>query len=120
MPDAKWQTFKKEFRQNSDMFIRTNFIIQAKNENLQEYADRCRVLSQKVKCKVVDHVSQRVHNENAEYMLLASFVASLSVEPGRQTHFANPLNLSQNLRIALADLETERQEKANSSFYTKF
>jgi hypothetical protein len=93
---------------------------QARNENPQEFADRCRALSQKIICKVVDHVSQRVDNENAERLLLASFVAALSVESVRQTHFVNPLNLSQNLGIALAVLETERQEKANSSFYTKF
>jgi hypothetical protein len=53
-------------------------------------------------------------------MLLASFVAGLSGEPGRQTRFANPSNLSQALRIALAVQGAEKQEKSNSSFYTKF
>ena len=53
-------------------------------------------------------------------MLLASFVAGLIGEPGRQTRFANPSNLSQVLLIALAVQEAERQEKANNSFYTKF
>ena len=71
-------------------------------------------------CKVDDPIAQRVHNENAERVLLASFVAGLSGGPGRQTRFANPSNLSQALRFALAIQEAERQEKSNNSFYTKF
>jgi len=53
-------------------------------------------------------------------MLLASFVAGLIGEPGRQTRFANTSNLSQVLLIAPAVQEVEKQEKANNSFYTKF
>jgi len=53
-------------------------------------------------------------------MLLASFVADLSGEPSRPKRFANPSNLSQALRIALAVQEAERKEKSNKIFYTKF
>jgi len=93
---------------------------QAWNENPQEFAGRCRALAQKITCKFDDPIAQRVHNENAERKLLASFVAGLSGEPGRQTRFANPSSLSQSFRIAFAVQKAERQDKANSSFYTKF
>jgi hypothetical protein len=93
---------------------------QARNENPQEFADRCRALAQKITCKVDDPLAQRVHNKNVERMLLASFVVGFGGEPGRQTRFANPSNLSQALRVALAVQEVERQEKSNNRFYTKF
>ena len=60
---------------------------QAKNEGPQEFGDRCRALAQKVMYKDSDPVAQRIHRENAERMLLASFVAGLSGEVGRQVKF---------------------------------
>jgi len=93
---------------------------QARNENPQNFIDRCQTLAEKITCKVDDPIAQRVHNENAERMLLASFVAGNSGEPGRPTRIANPSNLFQTLRIALAVQGAERQEKANRRFYTKF
>ena len=57
---------------------------QARNESPQEFADRCRTLSQKIVWKVDDPVVQRIHNENADRMLLASFVAGLTGVPGTQ------------------------------------
>jgi hypothetical protein len=64
--------------------------------------------------------SLRVHQENAERMLLASFVAGLGGEAGRQTRFSAPRTLQDALRIALSVREAERQEKFNNSFYTDF
>jgi len=126
-PDATWQTFKNAFRQrfrnfHTDQFhyMKLQTARQARNENPQEFADRCRALAQKIMCKVDDPVAQRVHNKNAERKPLASFVAGVNGEPGRQTRFANTSNIYQALRIALAVQEEERQEKSNSSFYTKF
>ena len=56
---------------------------QAEHEGPQEFADRCRARAQKVMCKDSDPVPQRIHKENAERMLLVSFVACLSGEVGR-------------------------------------
>ena len=50
---------------------------QKKNDSPQQFADRCRGLSQKIVCKTSDPVAQRIHRENAERMLLASFVSGL-------------------------------------------
>jgi hypothetical protein len=63
---------------------------QGKNESPQEFADRCRGLSQKVMCKV-------------------SFVAGLIGIAGKQVRYANPRNLEQALSIALAVQEAEKK-----------
>jgi len=79
-----WKKFKEVFRHrfrdvHTDQyhFMRLQTARQAKNEGPQEFADRCRALAQKVMCKDSDPVAQRIHRENAERMLLASFVAGL-------------------------------------------
>ena len=74
----------------------------------------------KLSVKVNDPVAQRIHNENAERMLLASFVSGLVGSPGLQCRYANPQSMEHALRIALAVQEAERQEKISESFYTNF
>jgi len=87
-PDATWQKFKDEFRRR------------AVTKN----------------CKVDDPEAQRIHKENADRMLLASFVAGLAGEAGRQTRFSNPQSPDQALKIALTVQEAEKQEKFSESF----
>jgi hypothetical protein len=48
-----------------------------KNEDAQQFSDRCRALSQNLLCKTNDPIVQQIHQENAELMLLASYVAGL-------------------------------------------
>jgi hypothetical protein len=43
-------------------------------------------------------------------MLLASFVAGLASQSGRQTRFSNSQSLDQVLKIALTAQEAEKQE----------
>ena len=99
-PGVTWQKFKDAFRQrfrdtHTDQyhFMRLQTARQGRNESPQEFADRCRALSQKIACKVDDPVVQRIHNENADRMLLASFVAGLTGVPGNQVRYQNPLTL---------------------------
>jgi len=68
-----WQKYKDAFRQrfrdtHTDQyhFMRLQTARQGRNESPQEFADRCRALSQKIVCKVDDPVVQRIHNENAD------------------------------------------------------
>jgi len=124
--EATWDEFKKVYRErfrnvHTDQyhFMRLQTARQAKHEGPQEFADRCRALAQKVMCKDSDPVAQRIHRENAERMLLASFVAGLSGEVGRQVKFLNPQDL-QALTTALAVREALKQEKFAETFYTKF
>jgi hypothetical protein len=71
-------------------------------------------------CKDSDPVAQRIHRENADRMLLASFVAGLSEELGKQIKFQNLPHLRQALTIALTVTVTLKQEKFAETFYTKF
>jgi hypothetical protein len=65
---------------------------------------------------VDDPAAQRIHNENADRMLLAGYVASLAGEAGRQTRFSNLQSLKQALKTALTVQEPEQQEKFSESF----
>jgi len=125
--DATWETFKSAFRRRYEdvhtdqfHFTRLQTARQAKGESPQEFADRCRGLAQKVMARTNDPQAQRVHRENADRMLLASFVSGLTGTPGRQVRYANPQTLEQALKIALSVQEAEKQERFNESFYTKF
>ena len=85
--NVMWQMFKSVFSQrfkdtHTDQrdFVRLQTARQKKNESPQQFADRCCALSQKMMCKTSDQVAWRIHRENAERMLLASFVAGLSYQ----------------------------------------
>jgi hypothetical protein len=63
-----WQTFKDVFMRrfcdtHTDQyhFMLLQTARQGRNESPQDFADRCRALSQKLVCKTEDHVAQRVH-----------------------------------------------------------
>jgi len=125
--NVTWQSFQNIFRERfkdirTDQFhyMQLQPARQRRNEGLQELADRCRALAQKLVCKVDDPQVQRVHQENAERMLLAAFVSGLIGVPGKQCRFSNPQNIQQVLFIALLVDQTEKQERFNESFYTKY
>jgi len=92
---------------------------QCKNESPQKYADRCRALAQRITCQSDDPVAQGVHRENAERMLLASYVAGLIGVPSRQVRYASPVSVEEAIRIAVSVQEAARQEKFNNSFYAR-
>jgi hypothetical protein len=124
---TNWETYKEAFRSrykdvHSDQyhFTRLQTAMQKKNESPQEFADRCRDLAQKITCKVDGPVVQRVHCENTERMLLASFISGMIGTVGRQTKYAAPSSMHQALQIALAVEQAEKQEKFNESFHTRF
>ena len=83
-------------------FMRLQTAREAKNEGTQECANRCRTLAQNVMCKDSDPVAQRIHRENAERMLLVSFVAGLAGVAGRKFRYQNPQTLQHALSIALS------------------
>jgi len=124
--DASWNTFKEVFRkQYKDVhtdqyhYARLQMARKGKNESPQEFADRCRALAQRIKCQSDDPVAQGVHRENAERMLLASYVTGLIGVPGRQVRYASPVTVEEAIRIAVSVQEAERHEKFNNSFYAR-
>jgi len=90
-----WQMFKSVFSQrfkdthtDQHNFMRLQTARQKKNESPKQFADRCRTLSRKIMCKTCDPVSQSIHCENAERILLAIFVAGLTGTPVKQVRYA--------------------------------
>jgi hypothetical protein len=73
----------------------------------------------KIICKVEEPVAQRIHNENSERMLLASFATVLTGDPGTQCRYANPQSMDQALKIAVFSGGREAR-KISDSFYAKF
>jgi len=124
---VKWQKFKDVFRHrfcdtHTDKyhFMRLQTARQSRNESIQEFAARFIALAQKIVCKVDDPVAQRIHYENADRMLLASFVAGLHGVAGRQGRFSSRQSLDQPLKMALCLQEAEKQEKFSENFHTSF
>ena len=60
-----------------------------------------------------------MHRENAERMLLASYVAGLNSIPGRQVSYASPVSVEKAIRIAVSVQEAEKQEICNIRFYAR-
>jgi hypothetical protein len=121
--DTTWSKFKSKFRHrfrdvHTDQyhFMNLQTARQGRNETPQEFADRCRALSQKIVCKVDDPLAQAIHYHNAKRMLLASFTSDLVGEPGRQVKYANPSTMEQALRIALTVEQAQKQERFNETF----
>jgi len=122
-----WQTFKAIFREGfkdvrTDQFhyMQLQTARQRRNEGPQEFADRCRAFAQKLVCKVDDPQAQRIHQENAERILLAAFVSGLIGMPGKQCRYSNTQNLQQALSIALTVEQAEKQDRFYDSFYTRY
>ena len=91
-----WQSFNDAFRRRYEdvhtdqyHFRELQTARQKKGESPQEIADRCGGLAQKILCKTNDPVAQRIHRENAERMLLASFVSGLFGTPDTQVRYRN-------------------------------
>jgi len=69
--------------------------------------------------KLADPQIHRIHKENADRMLLASFVSGLTGTPCYQVRISHPKSLGQALSIAVSFQEAERQQRFNESFYTR-
>jgi len=63
---------------------------QRKNESPQQFADRYKNLSQKEMIESADPQIQRIHKENADRTLLASFVSGLTGTAGYHVRISHP------------------------------
>jgi len=125
--DATRDKFKDAFYQrfrdtHSDQFhfMQLQTARQSKGENPREFADSYRELANQVMCQVEDPAAQRIHRENADRMMLASFVAGLSGVVGTQVRYQAPRDNGRAVSLALVVHEDEKQEKFNETFYTRF
>ena len=68
--------------------------------------------------KTDDPLAQRVHRENAEWMLLTNFVSGLTGTPWRQVGYANPKTLAKALKIAFS-IQKAARGAIQRKFYTE-
>jgi hypothetical protein len=122
--DVTWPQFKAAFRKRfkdvrNDQFhiLQLQRARQRKDESSQEFADRCRSLTQKTVVMVEDQALQWFHYEQADRMLLASFTAGLIGQARKQVRYARPSTISEVLEIAVSVQQAERQEKRNEASY---
>jgi hypothetical protein len=122
--DITWQRFKdifadrfKDVKTDQYHFNRLQSARQLKNESPQDFADRCRALSQWIMCKANDPVERSIHRANAERMSLASFVAGLTGLAGQHVRIRNPQDMRQALSLALSATEATKQEKTREIFF---
>jgi len=69
--------------------------------------------------KVEDPLLQKFHYDQAQRMLLSTFIAGLSGNLGRQVRFQMPSTADLALQIAIKVFEAEAQEKRNLAFFSK-
>ena len=124
--NVNWEDFKSAFwrrfrdiRSDQYHFMKLQTARQGRKESTQEFADRCRELAQKIMGKTDDPVARRIPRENAERMLLASFISGLAGKVGKHVRYQSPRNLEQALQIALA-VQEAKNSKSLISFYTRF
>jgi hypothetical protein len=84
---------------------------QKKGESVQEFLDRCRSLAMKTAPKVEDPLLQKFHYDQAERMLLSTFIASLGGNSGQQLRFQMPATVDKVLQIAITVLSQKPRRK---------
>ena len=119
-----WEAFKAAFRKRfrdvrTDQyhFTQLQMARQRRDESPQSFADRCRSLAQKIVPQVEDAALQKLHYEQADRMLLASFTSGLAGTPGRQVRYSMPQIMDEALKIAITVNQAEAQERRNEAFY---
>ena len=123
-PAITWQEFKSHFvrrfrdvRGDQYHFTQLQTVRQRKGETPTEFLDRCRLLARLTVPCTTAPVSQRAYNEQAEGMLLSTFIHGLSFTPGKMVRFSMPTTAEEALRIAVTVSQAELQELRNNAFY---
>ena len=70
--------------------------------------------------KVEEPLLQKFHYDQAQRMLLSTFIAGLFGNAGQQCTFQSPATVDRALQIATTVFEAEAQEKRNLAFFFKF
>jgi len=120
-----WEDFKLKFldrfrdvRSDQYHFTKLQRARQLKDETPQIFLDRCRSLAMKTAPKVEDAQLQKFHSNQAQRMLLSTFIAGLSGNPGQSVRFQRPQTFEPALQIAVTVYEAEAQEKRDATFFS--
>jgi hypothetical protein len=121
--ETTWASFKTVFREryrdihtDQYQFTQLQTAKQRNDESIQEFADRCRTLVQRLITPEEVSVKRSFHQEQAERMLLASFIYGLAGQPGKQTRYVAPSTVQEALKIALLLEQEEKLEKLPGVF----
>jgi hypothetical protein len=68
--------------------------------------------------KVDDPVLQVFHYEQAERMILSTFISVLLGSPGQQLRFRMSTTVEEAVQIAVTVFEAEKQERRNQTFFS--
>jgi len=86
-----WENFKakflhrfRDFRSDQYHFMQLQTTKQKKDKTVQGFLDWCRSLAMKTVPKVEDPLLQKFHYDQAQQMLLSTFIAGLSGNTGQQ------------------------------------
>jgi hypothetical protein len=123
-PGVRWEVFKSalstRFRDvRGDQFHYTQFhsARRRRDESPTSFADRLRSLAQKVTPQCDNPEMQKSHNDEVEKMLLSIFKHGLGGSPGKHVKIARPSSMDEALKVAIAVVQSEQQERREESFY---
>jgi len=95
--NISWENFKAKFlrrfrdvRSDKYHFMQLQTAKQQKDETPREFLDLCHSLAMKTVPTGEDPLFQKFHYDQAQRMLLSTFIAGLSGNPGRQARFQMP------------------------------
>jgi len=122
-----WENFKakllhrfRDVRSDQYHFMQFQSATQQKDEAPREFLDRFHSLAMKTVPKVEDSLLQKFHYDQAQRMLLSTFIAGLSGNPEKWARFQMPATVDRALQIAITVFEAEAEEKRNSAFFFFF
>jgi len=113
-----WENFKAKFlhrfrdlKSDRYRFMQLRTAKQQKDETATEFLDRCCSLAIKTVPKVEDSLLRKFHYDQAERMLLSTFIAGLSGNPGRQVRFQMPATAEMHFKLRLRCLRRKLRRK---------
>jgi hypothetical protein len=93
---------------------------QTEEETPQKLLDCYGSLAMKTVPKVQDPLHQKFRYAQAQRMLLSTFIAGLSGNPGQQVRYQMFATVDQALQIAITVFEAEAEEKKKMAFFFEF
>jgi hypothetical protein len=87
------------------------------NVSPQDIVDRVCALALNMVLIVDDSQLQKCHDQ-AERMILSTFISALAGNPGQQVRFGMPESVEEAVQIAVTVYEAQRQERRNQEFFS--
>lgn len=123
--NVTWDAFKATFmhrfrdvRPPQFHYVQLQSARQHRDESPQDFADRVRALAMKTVPRVDDPQLQRFHYDQADRMILSTFISGLIGNPGQQVRFRMPKSVEEAVQIAVTVYEAEKQERRNQAFFS--